>query len=188
MNSLYQISSPMPRSTWIYEALTIFAGSLFIALLAQIAIPLPFTPIPLTLQSLAVLMVGGILGSKKGFLAIMAYFAEGAVGLPVFAKASSGLFLMGPRCGYMVGFALAAFLVGYLLERGWKHHYVLSSLACVSGSLLILVLGAFGLSFFIGRENAFRLGFLPFIFMDLLKSFLAAVLLSSGSKILKAIR
>ncbi len=84
------------------------------------AIQLPFSPVPITGQTMAVLLVGALLGSRRGALAVLAYIAEGLAGLPVFAGGAAGLArLFGPTGGYLVGFVAAAFLVGWLAERGW---------------------------------------------------------------------
>src|SRR5690625_2355065 len=109
---------------YVYDCLCVLAGSLFLALMAQLSLYLWFSPIPLSLQSFAVLMIGALLGSKRGALAIVAYRFEGGLGLPFFAGGSAGFaVLAGPSGGYFFGFILCAFLVGYLLERGWKKRY-----------------------------------------------------------------
>src|ERR687893_2110175 len=116
-HTLVDVLLPRRRSL-VFDAVLVVAFSAFVALMAQVAIPL--WPVPLTLQTLAVLLTGAALGSRRGTLALLVYLAEGAVGLPVFAGGASGVaYMLGPTFGYLVGFVLAAGLVGWLAERGW---------------------------------------------------------------------
>ena len=99
----------------IANAIGIFLGSLLIAILAQISIHIPFSPVPITGQTIGVLLIGGILGSRKGLLSVAAYIGEGALGLPVFAEMSTGLpVLLGPTGGYIISFIPAVLFIGYL--------------------------------------------------------------------------
>jgi biotin transport system substrate-specific component len=174
------------RYAYAYDMLCVLAGSLFLALMAQLSIRLWFSPVPLSLQSFAVLMLGALLGSKRGALAIVAYLAEGALGLPFFAGGSAGIAaLIGPTGGYLLGFILCAFLVGYLLERGWKRSYAMTIAALSLGTAVILFTGAFWLSFFVGGQNALTMGIYPFLIGDLLKIGAAASLIPTGWKLLK---
>src|SRR5262245_29603269 len=102
------------------DVLFVLGGSALIAIAAQIAIPLPFTPVPLTIQPLAVLPVGIALGSSRGAAAATLYLLEGLSGLPVFAQGHSGpVWLIGPTAGYLYSYPAAAWLAGWLSERGW---------------------------------------------------------------------
>lgn len=171
---------------YTYDVLCVIAGSLFLALMAQLSLYLWFSPVPLTLQSFAVLMIGSLLGSKRGALAVITYLAEGAVGLPFFAAGSAGMAtLLGPTGGYFLGFILCAFLVGYLLERGWKHSYMMTLASLMVGTLVILTLGALWLSFYVGGQNALKMGIYPFLIGDCLKIGAAAALIPTGWKLLK---
>ena len=109
-----------PRANIGRDVLFIVAFSLMTAGFARISIPLPFTPVPITGQTLAVLLTGAALGSRRGALAMLAYLAEGSAGLPVFAGGGSGLFWNMASGGYLVGYVPAAYLVGFLTERGWN--------------------------------------------------------------------
>ena len=101
------------------DLLLVTAVTLFVAALSQVRIPLPFTPVPLTGQTFAVLLVGAALGAKRGLGALSLYLVLGAFGLPFFAGGASGLaYMTGPTLGYLVGFAAAAALTGFLAERG----------------------------------------------------------------------
>lgn len=165
-----------PRASLLRELTLILLGSWLVALSAQIEIPL--WPVPITGQTLAVLLVGALLGSRRGALSLLAYLAQGAAGLPVFAGASGGLAkLVGPTGGYLLGFVLAAWLVGWLSERGWDRSRRGTFLAMLLGNLVIYTLGLPWLAQFTGWEKVLALGFYPFLLGDLLKMGLAALLL-----------
>ncbi|MCC5832814.1 MAG: biotin transporter BioY [Chlamydiales bacterium] len=162
---------------------SLLAGSLFLALMAQISIPLWFSPVPLSMQTLAVLLLGALLGAKRGALAVAAYLAEGALGLPFFAGGAAGMAaLAGPTGGYFLGFILSTFLVGYLLEReGWRS-YPMTIAALALGSLVILASGILWLSLFVGSGSALVMGFYPFLIGDLLKIGACATLIHNRRK------
>ena len=176
----------MRRSALLYDAALVLGASLVIALSAQVAIQLPFSPVPITGQTMAVLLVGALLGSRRGALAVMAYIAEGLAGLPVFAGATAGLArLFGPTGGYLVGFVAAAFLVGWLAERGWDRRFGKTLAAMTLGNLVIYAVGVVWLAVFVGGlSRAWSLGVLPFLPGDVIKIILAAVLLPGGWKLL----
>lgn len=139
-------------------------GSIFFAFMSQIAIPLPFTPIPFTLQTLGVFLLGGLLGSKRGSLSILLFLLQGTVGLPVFAGGiSNPLWFLTMRGGYLIGFAVTAFLVGKMVEmrpRG-GFFYLLSTLTL--GNIAILGIGMVWIAAFVGLNQAFLIGVLPFL-------------------------
>ena len=176
----------MRRSALLYDAALVLGASLVIAMSAQVAIQLPFSPVPITGQTMAVLLVGALLGSRRGALAVLAYIAEGLAGLPVFAGGAAGLArLFGPTGGYLVGFVAAAFLVGWLAERGWDRRFGTTLAAMTLGNLVIYSVGAVWLAVFVGGlSGAWSLGVLPFLPGDTLKIVLAAVLLPGGWKLL----
>lgn len=165
----------------------VVAFSLFIALSAQVVIPLPFTPVPVTLQTFAVLLTGALLGSRLGAAAVVAYLVEGALGLPFFRGANGGwLYLtLAPTAGYLLAFPLAAFLTGWLAERGWDRKFLTAAAAIGLGSVVILFGGWLGLLRFYSTEQAFALGVAPFIIGDIVKIALAAAALPSGWALLK---
>ncbi len=186
MTSYVDVVRPSSK-TWgfTYDLLCVLGGSLFLALMAQLAIRLWFTPVPITLQTLGVMLIGALLGSKRGALAVLVYLGEGAIGVPVFAGAAAGFpFLFGPTGGYLFAFVISAFLVGYLLERGWKESYQLTLFALSLGSILTLGLGAFWLSFFVGAQNALIMGLCPFLIGAVVKILVAAAIIPSGWKLL----
>lgn len=175
-----------PRTTdWVRGLFLIIMGSLFVALLAQIEIPLPFTPVPITGQTLGVLLVGALLGSKRGAAALALYLAEGGLGLPFFAGGASGLgILTGATAGYLVGFVGAAYAVGWLAEQGLERSVRTSVIPFLVGTVIIYVCGAVWLSVVLGSvEQAVALGVAPFLLGDALKLMLAAALLPGAWKL-----
>lgn len=178
---------PRSRSSALAEVGLILLASLFIAAFAQINIPLQ--PVPLTGQTFAVLLVGMALGSRRGSLALAAYLAEGAAGLPVFAEAKSGLaVLFGPTGGYLFGFVAAAWLVGWLAERGWDRSLLKTLAAMVLGNAVIYLLGVSWLTRFVGslagENGALALGLYPFLLGDAIKAVAAALLLPTAWRFL----
>jgi biotin transport system substrate-specific component len=166
----------------------IVAFSLLTALSAQVAIPLPLTPVPLTGQTFAVLLAGALLGSRLGALAMIAYLVEGALGLPFFRQGQGGLayLLTSPTAGYLFSYPLAAFLTGYLAERGWDRRFPTAAAAMALGSLVILLCGWAWLARFTPTPTAaYEMGVRPFIIGDLLKIALAAAALPAGWAILR---
>jgi biotin transport system substrate-specific component len=165
----------------------VVAFSLFIALSAQVVIPLPFTPVPITLQTFAVLLTGALLGSRLGALAVVAYLVEGASGLPFFRGGNGGwLYLaLSPTAGYLLAYPLAAFLTGRLAERGWDRKFATAAAAIALGSIVILFGGWLGLLRFYSAGQAFALGVVPFIIGDIVKIALAAAALPSGWALLR---
>ena len=158
------------------------AGSLLIALLAQLEIPL--LPVPITGQTFGVLLIGALLGGRLGAVTVLTYLAWGAIGLPVFAGGASGLArLAGPTGGYLLGFVLAAFLVGWLSERGWDRRVLTTAAAMLLGTILIYVPGILWLSGFVGWDRVLELGLTPFLIGDLLKVALAALALPLAWKL-----
>jgi biotin transporter BioY len=174
------------RRALAYDAALILAGSLFIALSAQLAFRLAFTPVPITGQTLAVLLTGVLLGSRRGGLAVLAYLGEGLAGLPVFSAGGGGLaHLLGPTGGYLLGFIPAACVAGFLAERGWDRRVGTTLLAMLLGNVLIYVPGLIWLAAFVGPSKTLALGLYPFVIGDLLKIACAAALLPLGWKLTK---
>jgi biotin transport system substrate-specific component len=154
------------------DAFWIVGFSLLTALMAQIEIPLPYTPVPLTGQTFAVLLSGAVLGCRRGFLSQAAYLAAGAAGMPVFAGgASTFLPLLGPTGGYLWSFPVAAGLLGWWVERGASRRVWKMALSLVACDTLILACGAAWLGglFVVPVRQAWLLGFYPFLVADILK-------------------
>lgn len=173
------------RAALAYDALLIAGGSLLIALSAQIAVRLPFSPVPITAQTLTVLLLGALLGRRRAALTVLAYIAQGLAGLPVFAGGAAGLaYLLGPTGGYLVGFVAAAWTTGWLAERGWDRRILSTALAMLIGNVVLYAFGLAWLSLYVGGA-ALTLGLLPFLAGDLLKIALAAAALPAGWKALR---
>jgi biotin transport system substrate-specific component len=166
-----------PRAGLARRLVGIAAGTLVVAIAAQVAVPVPFSPVPMTLQPLAVLAVGGLLGGAGGVAALIAYLALGAVGLPVFAGGSGGaLHLLGPTGGYLLAFPVAAGLTGALIA---DRSGVLRTLAACAIGMVVIHLGGVAQLALLGADAsaAFRVGFVPFFTGDLLKVGLAAAII-----------
>lgn len=177
--SLSRAPRTLAETSTLPSWLLVSLASLVIAGAAQVAIPLPFTPVPLTGQTFGVLLTGMALGSRRGALAVALYLLEGALGLPVFAGGAAGLVkLLGPTGGYLAAFPLAAFVAGLLAERGWDRKPGTTVVGMLLASAVIFLLGALWLARFVGGLGpAVVQGVLPFLPGDLVKASLAAGLL-----------
>ncbi len=163
------------------EVGVVVAASAFVALMAQVSVPLPFSPVPITGQTFAVLLVGAALGARRGAAALALYLLEGALGLPVFAGGSGGLTrLLGPTGGYLVGFVAMAWVVGALAERNWDRRWRTAWLAFLAGEVVLYLCGLPWLARFVGGERALALGLWPFVPGDILKAVLAGVALPAA--------
>jgi biotin transport system substrate-specific component len=180
------IDRVVPRSA-INNVALILSGAVFTAYAAQLVIPM--WPVPITAQTLAVLLVGSVLGATRGAISLIVYFSMGAVGLPVFSAATSLSF--GPTFGYLVGFVAAAAVVGYLSQRGWHKSVtgVIGSFAIANS--VIYLFGLPWLAFALGSLGAATdlasvaaTGLAPFIIGDVIKMILAAALLPLAWKFL----
>lgn len=179
------LRSPLVEVIWPDRSLArnclfVIGTSLLIALSAQIALPLPFSPVPITFQTFVVLLAGAVLGSRLGTLSMLVYLTEGAIGLPFFAKGGSGLaYLRGVTAGYLVGFVVAAFVVGWLVERGFGHKFSTAVLAMFIGNVVIYCFGLPWLKTVLNTtlNRALALGVYPFILGDLYKIGIASVFL-----------
>jgi len=166
----------LPRAGLLPNALLILGASAVTALAAQIAIPVPWSPVPITGQTFAVLLSGAVLGARRAFLAQALYLAEGSIGFPVFAAGSAGLStLAGPTGGYLVAFPFAAALTGALAERGWDRRFATMLAAMLLGSVVIFAAGLIQLSRFMPAAQLPAAGLLPFVPGDLVKATLAAL-------------
>src|SRR2546421_9007882 len=172
---------------WARSVALVVAFSLLVALAAQVVVPLPWTPVPLTAQTFAVLLTGALLGSRLGALALVAYLVEGASGPPFFVGGAGGLqHFQGATAGYLFAFPLAAFVTGYLAERGWDRRFLTAAAAMAAGSLVILACGWAWLALLTGSASrAFTLGVAPFVAGDLVKVALAAAALPAGWALLR---
>jgi biotin transport system substrate-specific component len=189
MSTLALAASPARvRSAWLYRVAIALAGSWLIAGLAQLEVRLPFTPVPVTGQTLGVLLVGAALGSALGALSLVLYLAQGAIGLPFFAGGASGLDLLRTTSatgGYLVGFVVAAVVVGALAERGWDRDVRGSISAMFLGELVLYLVAIPWLmhAIGVGLQRALVLGLAPFVVGDALKLLFAAGLLPAAWRV-----
>src|SRR5437763_1725199 len=160
------------------DVLLVIGATAIIAIAAQIAIPIPYSPVPLTMQPLAVLLVGVTLGSARGAAAAALYLLEGFSGLPVFAQGHGGpIWLAGPTAGYLFSYPFAAFVAGWFSQRGWGST-TLRAVAAMLVALGVIYLGGWSwLAAFGGAKQAWIAGVRPFILADIVKVAIGASLL-----------
>ncbi len=167
-----------PRSSALMNVLLVVAASLVTAAAAQLEIRLPFTPVPISGQTFAVLMSGIVLGARRAFAAQMLYLVQGAAGMPFFSGGAAGaLHLVGPTGGYLMAFPFAAALTGALAENAWDRKPFTMFLTMLAGSTIIFVLGLAQLSRYLPANQLLASGLLPFIPGDIIKSLLATAAL-----------
>lgn len=163
-------------SSTLVKLLAVLGGSAVIALGAQVSVPM--LPVPMTLQTLAVVLVGMTAGSRLGAAAVLAYLLEGAMGLPVFSNGAAGVaYMAGPTGGFLAGFLAMAFVAGWMAERGMARSFAGAALTAAVASTLLYVPGLAWLTAVtpLDLSGAFRAGALPFLFGDLVKVAIAAL-------------
>ena len=180
-NSL--VSSLLGKKTndFVYVLLTSIIGSFLLAISSKVQIPL--TPVPVTLQTLVLLVMSMFLGWRGAVGATSLYLFQGAIGLPVFAHGGGFIILFGPTGGYLFGFLIASLVVGYLAEKGWDKSVVLTFTSMTIGTLIIYLFGVIWLSYLKNLNTALVFGLLPFITPDILKICLGTCLVSAGWEI-----
>ncbi|MGO1075988.1 biotin transporter BioY [Inquilinus sp. CA228] len=165
------------QSGLLRSAVLVVLGTALMALSAKIQVP--FYPVPMTMQTAVVLLIGGAYGWRLGGLTMLAYLAEGLAGLPVFAGPAAGpAYFAGPTTGYLVGFLASAALMGLAVERGWTRSLVGMAVAITVASLIPFVTGVPWLATLVGPAAAIAAGLWPFIPAAILKGALAGVLLA----------
>jgi biotin transport system substrate-specific component len=181
VRTLTLADAALPRAGFLRDVALIIAGSLVTAAAARLAVPLPWSPVPLTGQTFAVLLTGAALGARRGLLAQALYLTEGAMGLPFFAGGLGGpLAFAGPSGGFLVAFPLAAAVTGLLAERGWDRRFGTMLAAMLLGSVVILVSGLAVLSHFVPADRLLAAGLLPFLPGDVIKAVAAALALPAA--------
>lgn len=189
----------LPDKTRLQQLMLVAGGSLFIALAAQVSVPM--IPVPMTLQTLAILIVGLTYGARLGLATLVAYLAEGAAGLPVFSNGGAGIaYFFGPTCGFLLGFALMAWLAGLAADRGLARGFVSTALVALAVSAILYipgvawpmaVAGAFGVEggwVGSGAGAIWTHWVSPFLVGDAVKSVIAALVVTGGWAALKARR
>jgi biotin transport system substrate-specific component len=176
----------LPRAGVLQNAALVVLASLLTAAAAQAEIRLPWTPVPITGQTFAVLLSGVVLGARRAFLAQMLYLLEGACGLPFFAGGAGGALVMaGPTGGYLVAFPFAALVTGALAERAWDRRPVTMFAAMLLGSTVIFAVGLAQLSRFVPAGQLVATGLAPFVAGDIVKSALAALAFPAAWKFVR---
>jgi biotin transport system substrate-specific component len=173
-------STVWPKSQLLHKAVAVGLGVVILTLASKVQVP--FWPVPMTLQTLAVLLIGASAGMRLGAATLLAWLGLGALGAPVFATGAGIAYMAGPTGGYLAGFLLAAIIVGYLADKG-HGRTILSVLAMLlAGEVAIYALGLGWLSALIGTQKAVSAGFLPFIPAEILKLALGTAFLTAAWK------
>lgn len=182
MTSYYPtfITTMIDLSSWQRKLLATTSSALLLGVAANVSIPT--YPVPFTLQSLAVLLIGAFLGRKLGALAILQYLFLGAMGLPLFANGSSGFMaLVSPSAGYLYGYAFSAYIAGFAAEKGYDRRFLLGLITFACAHQLIFV---FGVTYLMGYlhislTEALQVGYFPFVGVDALKFIIATCVMFS---------
>ena len=177
MAAIQGLSTPQERVfEGVRQAALLVGAGVFVALCAHIAIPLPFTPVPLTVQNFGVLLVGLLLGSRRGFAALALYLAEGAIGMPVFSPVGPGGIaqLLGPTGGFLLAYPLVAWLAGYVMEHG-RRSFARAAIGSLLGEVVLFTGGLAWLMVLThSMMQAFRWGLYWFLFAEIIKVMMAA--------------
>jgi biotin transport system substrate-specific component len=178
----------LPRGGVVSRVVAIGVGAGLVAAAAQVSIPLPFTPVPITGQTFAVLLVGSSLGAIDGAASLGLYLLAGIAGAPVYADGANGWDVVsGATGGYLVGFIAAAALTGALAKFSWDRRFSSSVASMLSGNVVIYLFGLSWLAIELhtGLEKTLELGLYPFVVGDLLKLYLAAALLPTAWRLVR---
>ena len=171
------------------EIVLVVTGSILIAFAAQFYFPLPFSPVPITGQTFAVLLLAALYGHNRGGLTVLTYLILGIAGRPVFASGTFGIAtIIGPTGGYLVGFLPAAYIVGFLSKKGWDRKVWTTATSMIIGNVVIYLVGTTWLSRFVGWDNVLQTGLIPFLIGDGAKIVLATLLLPTGWKLINRSR
>ncbi len=158
------------------NVLLVLGGVAFLSIMSQILLPLPYTPVPISLGTFGVTLMALLYGRKLGTATILSYVAAGSLGAPIFAGGKAGS-LFSPTGGYILGYIISAMILGYLADKGVTKSYLKTILSLMLSSTIILTLGALQLSLFVTGKNVFAIGVLPFLPGDALKSTAVTLLL-----------
>jgi biotin transport system substrate-specific component len=181
----------LPRAGLVADAILVTGGAGLVALAAQLSIHLGFTPVPITGQTFAVVLVGASLGSIRGAASLLLYLAVGIAGVPVYAQHKHGWEVFsGATGGYIVGFVAAAALIGLLAENGWDRRFSSSLSAMLIGNVVIYGFGLVWLHHYlhVNWPTALQDGLYPFVLGDLIKVFLAALALPSAWRLVRGLK
>lgn len=184
---MQRIASYLAQNITTKQVAQVILASLILGLCSQIKLPLPFTPVPISLQTFFMMWIGATMGAKKGAAAVCLYILEASAGLPFFLGGGSGItYLMGPTFGYIIGFVVQAFIAGLYVDYAKKFSYVGCFAALSVSSAVQLLMGAAWLGFFVGFDHAFAKGVLPFIGVALLKIAMVVPLIAASRRYLRS--
>ena len=167
-------------STYLKNIILVIFGTLLLTVSAKVQVP--FWPVPMTMQTFVVFLIGMTYGWRLALFTLLAYLFEGAIGLPVFAKGGGLAYLIGPTAGYLYGMFFASIVIGMLSQKGFSNSYALCLIALIIGSIIIFALGVGYLGSIIGYDKAITAGLMPFIPSELFKIALAVAIIPSLSK------
>ena len=167
-------------NTYIKNISLVLFGTLLLALSSKVQVP--FWPVPMTMQTFVVFLIGMTYSIRLSFLTLLAYLAEGALGLPVFASGGGLMYLTGPTAGYLYGMTIAALVISYLANLGYGSSYYKTALALIIGSIFIFSFGIIYLGSMIGYDKAIQAGLLPFIPSEIFKIGLAVAIIPTTQK------
>lgn len=179
------IGTESKEQSAIWNIFLVLTGTVFIALMANLKVILPFTPVPITGGTFAIMLVGLAYGKKLAPATVLAYIAAGTAGLPVFAGFKGGLTVFSPSGGYIIGYFFAVLICGYFADKGWTTSYYKTILILLLANIALYAFGLFQLSFFVGREDVLAAGLYPFIPGDIIKMALVTVLLPTAWKLVR---
>ena len=167
----------------LINVVLILFGTLLLTISAKVQVP--FWPVPMTMQTFVVFLIGSTYGVRLSFLTLLAYLFEGAIGLPVFASGGGIVYLTGPTAGYLYGMTIAAVVISFFADKGFSNSYIKSFISIILGSIIIFTFGVLYLGSIIGYSKALQLGLLPFLPSELFKIVLAVLLIPTLNKIIK---
>ena len=167
----------------LLNIILVLFGTLLLAISSKVQVP--FWPVPMTMQTFVVFLIGMTYGVRLSFATVAVYLLEGAAGLPVFASGGGFSYLLGPTAGYLYGMLFASVAISYFANMGFSKTYLKSALSLIVGSIIIFTLGIIYLGSIIGYEKAIAAGLLPFIPSELFKISLAVALIPTIQKIIK---
>ena len=167
----------------IINVLLILFGTLLLTISAKVQVP--FWPVPMTMQTFVVFLIGSTYGVRLSFLTLFAYLVEGAIGLPVFAAGGGIAYLTGPTAGYLYGMTIAAAAISHFANIGFSTSYIKSFISIMIGSIIIFACGILYLGSIIGYTKAIQAGLLPFMPSEIFKIALAVLLIPTLHKIVK---
>ena len=185
VNHIFQTDGFATFEIFVKNIFLIIFGSILLTISSKIQVPVPFWPVPMTMQTFVVFLIGAAYGWQLAGLTLFAYLVEGALGLPVFAKGGGLAYLIGPTAGYLYGMFLAAITIGFLSQKGYASSYILCFFSIILGTIIIFLLGVGYVGSIIGYDKAIAAGLTPFIPSEIFKIALAVTLIPSIYKSFK---